>query len=99
MVSAIVPLLPVLPVRSGVNLFNSTWRQCAEVVEVNLLPSVLDFYGADEVGSWFRRRGLRHQRRDRGALAHRRLALHGGNESTVPFDRPFRKVRVCREPR
>jgi dTDP-4-amino-4,6-dideoxygalactose transaminase/SAM-dependent methyltransferase len=58
MVSAIVPLLPVLPVRSGVNLFNSSWRQCTEVVEINLLPTVLDFYAAEEVGSWFRRRGL-----------------------------------------
>jgi perosamine synthetase len=66
MVSAIVPLLPLLPVRSGVNLFNSTWRQCAEVVEVNLRPSVLDFYSAEEVGSWFRRRGLRIEYVDDG---------------------------------
>ena len=66
MVSAIVPLLPVLPVRSGVNLFNSTWRQCAEVVEVNLLPGVLDFYAPEEVGSWFRRRGLTIEYVDEG---------------------------------
>ena len=54
----VVPLLPVLPVSSGVNLFNSTWRECREVVEVNLLPPVLDFYREDEVRAWFERRGL-----------------------------------------
>lgn len=56
--SLVVPLLPLLPVRSGVNLFNSTWRECREVVEVNLLPPVLDFYREEEVRAWFERRGL-----------------------------------------
>lgn len=51
-------LLPILPVRSGINLFNATWQQCVEVVEVNLLPQVLDFYTLDEVLTWFRSRNL-----------------------------------------
>jgi SAM-dependent methyltransferase len=54
----IVPLLPILPVRSGVNLFNATWQQCVEVVEVNLLPEVLDFYTLDDVMEWFHRRDM-----------------------------------------
>lgn len=57
-VHAIVPFLPVLPVRSGVNLFNSTWPQCVEVIEVNLLPEVLEFYSAEDVLSWFSDRAI-----------------------------------------
>lgn len=57
----IVPLLPFLPVRSGINLFNATWQQCVEVVEVNLLPEVLDFYTLEEILRWFRRRQMKIQ--------------------------------------
>lgn len=57
----IVPLLLFLPVRSGINLFNATWQQCVEVVEVNLLPAVLKFYTLEEVLEWFRRRQMRIQ--------------------------------------
>jgi len=58
LVFLIVPLLPVLPVRSGVNLFTSTWRQCVEIVEVNLVPTVLDFFSQEQVLDWLRDRGL-----------------------------------------
>lgn len=54
----IVLLLPILPVRSGVSLFNSSWRQCVEVVEVNLLPEVLEFYTLEDVLEWFHRRDM-----------------------------------------
>lgn len=54
----IVPLLPILPVRSGVNLFNATWKQCVEVVEVNILPEVLEFYTFEEVTEWFCKRQI-----------------------------------------
>jgi ubiquinone/menaquinone biosynthesis C-methylase UbiE len=57
-VSIVVLLLPLLPVRSGVNLFNASWQQCVEVVEVNLFPQVLEFYTMDDVLGWFRRHGL-----------------------------------------
>lgn len=51
-------LLPVLPVRSGITIFNSTWRQCLEVVEVNLLPTHLDFYSEQDVLGWFESRNI-----------------------------------------
>lgn len=54
----IVLLLPALPVRSGINLFNSTWQQCVEVVEVNLLPKELGFYTLNDVLEWCERRNL-----------------------------------------
>ena len=55
----IVPFLPILPVRSGVNLCNSTWNQCVEVVEVNLLPELLEFYTSEEIQMWFSDRQLK----------------------------------------
>jgi ubiquinone/menaquinone biosynthesis C-methylase UbiE len=57
----IVPLLPLLPVRSGINIFNSTWKQCVEVVEVNLLPEVLEFHTLENVLHWFQKRQLEIQ--------------------------------------
>jgi SAM-dependent methyltransferase len=60
-VYAVIPLLPILPVRSGANLFNATWQQCAEVVEVNLLPEVLEFYTLEDVLAWFRKRQMKIQ--------------------------------------
>ncbi|MBI5952677.1 MAG: class I SAM-dependent methyltransferase [Chloroflexi bacterium] len=54
----IVLMLPVLPVRSGINLSNSTWQQCIEVVEINLLPEELGFYTLKDVLGWFSKRNL-----------------------------------------
>lgn len=39
---AIVPLLPWLPTQSGLTLRNATWRQCREIVLVNIAPPVLE---------------------------------------------------------
>lgn len=55
---SIVLLLPWLPVRSGVHLGASTWRQCVEIVEVNLLPPVLEFFDPADVETWCRERNL-----------------------------------------
>jgi len=49
----IVPLLGILPTRSKVNLSNSSWRQCREVVLVNIAPKQLVFLPRDEILSWF----------------------------------------------
>jgi ubiquinone/menaquinone biosynthesis C-methylase UbiE len=54
----VIPFLPILPARSGVNLFNATWQQCAEVVAVNLLPDVLEFYNLYDVLEWFHKRKM-----------------------------------------
>jgi ubiquinone/menaquinone biosynthesis C-methylase UbiE len=60
-VNIVVPLLPILPVHSGINPFNATWQQCVEVVEVNLLPEVLEFYTLQDVLEWFSRRRMKIQ--------------------------------------
>ncbi len=49
----LVVLLPVLPVQSGVSLLNSSWKQCVEVIEVNILPTKLQFPTKVQVTSWF----------------------------------------------
>ncbi|QIZ69370.1 methyltransferase domain-containing protein [Oxynema aestuarii] len=54
----IVPFLGVLPTRSGINLANSTWKQCREVVLVNIAPDQLFFPTTSEVESWFSDYGL-----------------------------------------
>ena len=46
---AIVPLLSLLPTRSGVSLRNATWRQCREVVLVNIAPPTLWLPELEEV--------------------------------------------------
>ncbi len=49
----IVPFLGFLPTRSKMNLTNASWRQCREVVLVNLAPSQLYFPQPSEIESWF----------------------------------------------
>lgn len=60
----IVLFLPILPVRSGVNLKNASWKQCAEVVLVNIQPQNLIFPNVDDVLRWFERAGLSVQSND-----------------------------------
>lgn len=50
---AIVPFLGWLPTRSGVSLKNASWKQCREVVLVNIQPRQLYFPTHDEILSWF----------------------------------------------
>lgn len=50
----IVPFLGILPTRSGISLKNATWRQCREVVLVNIAPKQLFFPSESEVEDWFR---------------------------------------------
>ncbi len=49
----IVLFLPVLPTQSKVTLFNSSWKQCREVVLVNIAPPKLYFPTTGEVKNWF----------------------------------------------
>ena len=48
----------ILPVKSGVNLKNSTWRQCAEVLEVSLLPRTLGLFKQEQIMAWVAGLGL-----------------------------------------
>lgn len=50
---ALAPLLWVVPTKSNVSLSNSTWRECAEIVAVNLLYPV-QFFTDKEVEAWHR---------------------------------------------
>jgi LSD1 subclass zinc finger protein len=49
----IVPLLGLLPTRSGLNLKNASWKQCREVVLVNIEPDLLYFPEPALVEGWF----------------------------------------------
>ncbi len=54
----IVPFLGVLPTRSKMSLKNASWKQCREVVLVNIAPSQLAFYSRDEIKQWFEQQNL-----------------------------------------
>lgn len=54
----LVPILPLLPTRSKVSLANATWRQCREVVLVNIAPRTLHLLGEAEVERLFGSNGL-----------------------------------------
>lgn len=45
----IVPFLSLLKTKSNINLFNSSWSQCREVVLVNLAPKTLHFCSFKEI--------------------------------------------------
>jgi ubiquinone/menaquinone biosynthesis C-methylase UbiE len=50
---SIVPFMGWLPTRSKVNLFNASWKQCREVILVNIAPRRLSFFQREEVILWF----------------------------------------------
>ena len=52
--NALVPFLSFVSNDSGVNLFNSTWKQCREVIEVNLAPPVLGLYTKSELSKLYK---------------------------------------------
>ena len=49
----IVPFIGLLPTTSKVNLRNSSWKQCKEIVLVNIAPTNLYFPTIEEVKKWF----------------------------------------------
>jgi len=61
----IVPFLGILPTRSRMSLRNSTWRQCREVVLVNIAPKQLAFFRRDEIMTWFVTHGVDIEYEDR----------------------------------
>ena len=54
----IVPLLPFLPVSSGMHLGNAGWKQCREVVLVNIAPTDLVLPEIHAVRAWIKDAGL-----------------------------------------
>jgi ubiquinone/menaquinone biosynthesis C-methylase UbiE len=55
----VVPVLGLLPTSSGLSLSNATWRQCHEVVMVNLAPPQLVFYTNNEVDLLFNENNIK----------------------------------------
>ena len=51
--NCIVPILGFLPTRSKISLANANWRQCREVVLVNIDPEQLYFPDLFEIKGWF----------------------------------------------
>jgi ubiquinone/menaquinone biosynthesis C-methylase UbiE len=54
----IVPFLSVLPTTSRVSLKNASWRQCREVVLINIAPKLLIFPNSSEVIEWFMKKNM-----------------------------------------
>ena len=63
----IVPFLGFLPTRSKMSLANASWRQCREVVLVNVAPSQLYFPEPSEVEAWFSENNIKIVCRDDAA--------------------------------
>lgn len=64
MAHLLVPFLGMLPTRSGVSLRNASWRQCLEVVLVNLAPVQISFESESVVCTWLRNAGVEIITRD-----------------------------------
>lgn len=60
----VVPFLGFLPTRSGLSLRNASWRQCREVVLVNVATKQLTFPSQNEVEAWFMALGLQITHRE-----------------------------------
>ena len=54
----IVPFLGILPVASGVNLKNASWKQCLEITLVNIAPKQLCFPSIEHIQKWFKKASL-----------------------------------------
>ena len=61
----IVPFLGLLPTRSKMNLANSSWKECREVILVNIAPERLAFFKRDIILSWFNKYKVQIEYEDR----------------------------------
>ena len=58
MANMIVPFLRFLPTTSGLTLSNASWKECREVVMVNIAPKDLWFPTHAEIEAWFKKHGM-----------------------------------------
>lgn len=56
--NCIVPFLGLLPTSSHLSLRNATWKQCREIVLVNIAPTHLQFFEFKEIQKWFNNEGI-----------------------------------------
>jgi ubiquinone/menaquinone biosynthesis C-methylase UbiE len=54
LLNALVPFIGMMPTNSKVSLKNASFKQCREILMVNLLPPHLIFPTEDEVAEWFK---------------------------------------------
>lgn len=52
--NVLVPFMGMMPTNSKVSLKSASWKQCREILMVNLLPANLIFPTEEEVAAWFR---------------------------------------------
>lgn len=64
MANTIVPFLPFLSTNSGMSLRNASWKQCKEVVLVNIQPENLIYPSRSDVLSWLESAGMRIETED-----------------------------------
>jgi hypothetical protein len=50
---SIVPLLSLIPTQSGISLQNASWRECREVILVDIAPRQLAFPSSNQIRCWF----------------------------------------------
>jgi len=56
--NSIVPFLGILPTASKISLANASWKQCKEIVMVNIAPSQLFFPREEEIIAWFEKKNI-----------------------------------------
>ncbi len=61
----LVPLLFVVPKKSGLNPFNAKWSECAEIIAVNLFPRTVQFFDEYTITSWWKTNDYRSFEIDR----------------------------------
>lgn len=54
----IVPFMGLMPTQSKMSLANASWKQCREVVMVNIAPEQLYFPDPEEIKAWFDKNGI-----------------------------------------
>jgi len=58
MTNALVPFLGLMPTKSGIHLRNATWKQCREVIQVNITPETLHFPTKTDMKTMLKDSGL-----------------------------------------
>ena len=64
----IVPFLSILPVNSKISLMNASWRQCREIVLVNIQPSNLIFPSEEQLIDWIKKANFKIEKIKNGKV-------------------------------
>lgn len=64
----VVPFLSILPVDSKINLMNASWRQCREIVLVNIQPKDLIFPSEKQLVNWIKKANFKIEKIKNGKV-------------------------------